>query len=110
MKRRKKTKSKPPDGDAFEEGAPEHEGLAFAANYPDDPHLDALLQAFGAGNFDYVRRHANALLADSDDDAVKRATRDLISRIHPEPTTIYLWLIGFGLLVFLFGYYLTHAH
>lgn len=111
MTRKTKKTSKPPEALDADSGLPAGEGcLSFATDYPQDAHLDALLEAFGAGNFDYVRRHGRTLLEDSDDEAVKRATRDLVSRIHPEPTAIYLWLIGFGLLVFLFGYYLAHAH
>lgn len=81
----------------------------FARDYPDDPALDALLKAFEEGNFAEVRRGAPALVEGEVDERVQRAARDLRRRIDPAPTSVYLWAIGLCLLVFLYGYYLSHT-
>ncbi len=81
----------------------------FAARYPRDARLDHLVEAFEAGNFALVRTDAEALARSADDDDVRSAARDLRRRLDPEPTTVYLWALGVALLVFLFGYYLSHA-
>ena len=45
-----------------------------------------------------------------EDEPVKRAATDLRRRIDPAPTSIFLWALGVALLVFLYGFYVSHAH
>ena len=82
----------------------------FAERYPRDERLERLLDAFDAGNFAQVRTEAAKLDAEVEEEDVRAALRDLRRRIDPEPTAIYIWALGVALLVFLFGYYVQHAH
>jgi len=78
----------------------------FARNYPKTPEIAALLDAFAGGNYGYVRKRAREL-SSHDDEATRAAAGDLARRISADPTSIYVWLLGVGLLVFLYAYYLT---
>lgn len=82
----------------------------FAADWPKHPQLEPLLRAFEAGNFGYVREHAARVATDSDDPDVAAAAQELRRRIEPSPTSLYLWGLGVALVVFLYGYFLSHAH
>jgi hypothetical protein len=97
-KRRKRRKKRP------------NKRPVFARSYPSDPEVDRLLQAFEAGNYGLVRTDATALADRTEDEAVRDAALDLRRRIEPTPTSVYLWAIGVGLVVFLFGYYLMQSH
>ena len=54
----------------------------FAKDWPDDAGLTAALEAFSRGDFAAVRQQAKALEA-HDDEAVRRAARDLVARTSP---------------------------
>jgi hypothetical protein len=82
---------------------------AFAARYPRDERLEAILDAFDVGNFALVRKEALRLEQETDDEDVRDAARDLRRRIEPEPTAIYLWALGVALLIILFAYYLQQG-
>ncbi len=82
----------------------------FAADWPADPGLDGLLRAFEAGNFAYVREHAGHVADSSDDPVVRSAAQELRRRIEPSPTSLYLVALGVALVVFLYGYFLSHTH
>ena len=100
-----------PDSDASK--APDSGARAqrptFAKSYPAHPKLDKLLTAYQAGNFGYVRSHAQEL-AQGDDDELAAAAADLRRRIEPHPLATVLWALGLALLVLLYGYYLMAAH
>ena len=101
---RKKKKRKRKD-------APAQPGAArppFAKAYPRTPALDRLVAAFAAGDYALVRREAPEIAAGASDAAVRSAAQDLRRRISPDPTAIYLWAIGVGLLVVIYGWYLMH--
>jgi hypothetical protein len=72
--------------------------------------LDALIAAFDAGNYRFVRDRAPGLLKSTEDDEVRAAARDLLRRIDPDP--IAKWMMaGAGLLLAtLAGWYWIHAH
>jgi hypothetical protein len=79
---------------------------AFAARYPKNPELDALVNAFAHGDFARVRREAPALAEKTDDAAVRDAAHDLRRRLDPSPLALYLVALGFALLAYLFVHYL----
>ncbi len=79
---------------------------AFAASYPKDAELDALVDAFAHGNFARVRREAPALAEKTGDPAVRHAAQDLRRRLDPSPVALYLVALGFVLLAYLFVHYL----
>jgi len=81
---------------------------AFAAHYPADPELDALLEAFTEGDYGHIRKEAPALAQRTEDDAIRRAALDLRRRISPDPTSTYLVLIAVGLLLLLAYYYAVY--
>lgn len=82
----------------------------FARAYPRHERLDELVAAFDRGDFSRVRAEAPALMDGEEDEPVKRAATDLRRRIDPAPTSIFLWALGVALLVFLYGFYVSHAH
>jgi hypothetical protein len=100
--RRKKKKRK-------RKRAPRRPGPAFASAYPASEELDELLGAFERGNYAHVREGARELAERSDDARVRGAALDLLRRISPDATSVYLLLVAVGLLVFLYAYYLSHA-
>jgi hypothetical protein len=83
---------------------------AFAHAFPRDAELDALVAAFEAGDYARVRREAPALAQRTEDDAVRRAARELRRRLDPDPAAVYMLLAAAMLLVFLAGWYWLHPH
>jgi hypothetical protein len=81
---------------------------SFARSYPRHPQLDALVDAFEAGNYARVREEAARLADSSEPDEVRRAARDLRRRVDPDPVMIYLLLAAVALLGVLAIYYWTH--
>ncbi len=82
----------------------------FAASYPRDPELDALVRAFGRGDYRTVRDRAPALAARSTDEAVQRAARDLRARLEPDPLAIRMLLGAAALLLFFTWWFYAHRH
>jgi len=84
---------------------------AFVLAFPSDPELDRLVKAFELGNYAYVREHGPALLAKSEDAAVRDASRELLRRIEPDPLIKILLGISVTLLLLLaFWAYKTHGN
>jgi hypothetical protein len=83
---------------------------SFAAGFPSDPALDALLQAFEQGDYGRVRREAPALARRTDQPEVRKAARELARRLDPDPIAVYLLVTAVVLLVFLAVWYWTHPH
>lgn len=107
-KKRKKKKRK---GDAAAPGRrPGFPG--FAATFPSDPAIDELVLAFEQGNYARVREGSNRILdaKPARPDDVRRAARELLRRIDPDPIAVYLLAGAFLLLAFLSIWYWTHAH
>lgn len=81
----------------------------FAKEFPRHPELDALVDAFANGDYGLVRERAPKLAASTEDEAVKRAAEQLRAAIEPDPTSKIFFYVAGGLLVFLFGWWLTHS-
>ncbi|HLV22187.1 MAG TPA: hypothetical protein VKZ49_14940 [Polyangiaceae bacterium] len=62
----------------------------FARRFPDDPALGELTRAFAQGNYLLVRRRAPELIAQAEDPRVRRAAKELLTRIEPDPLAKYL--------------------
>jgi hypothetical protein len=73
----------------------------FLLQYPDDPELALLMQAFEAGDFATVRKQAPELIRRATDPAVRRAAHELRERIDPDPLLIVLLVFACSLFVFL---------
>lgn len=72
----------------------------FIATFPDDPALNALVQAFERGDFGYVRSNAGKVIESSTSSEVKAAAAELRRRIDPDPSVALL--LGLAAAVFLF--------
>jgi len=105
-KRKRKRKRKRRDDAA----KPTDDRPPFARVYPHHDALDRLVAAFDRGDFALVRSEIPAILDGDEDESVKRAAADLRRRLDPAPTSVFLWALGVALLVFLFGYYVSHSH
>jgi len=82
----------------------------FAEGFPRVPELDALVEAFSAGDYARVRREAPKLAERSDDEEVKKAARNLRQRVEADPLAIWLLVLTAALLVGLAGYWVIKAH
>jgi hypothetical protein len=83
---------------------------AFARGFPADPALDALVAAFEQGDYARVRREAPALVQSTESAAVRKAARELLKRLEPDPIAVYLLAGAALLLTFLAFWYWTHPH
>jgi hypothetical protein len=78
----------------------------FSRGYPRTPELDRLVQAFERGDYAEVRQAAPRLVEESGDEDVRKAAQDLRRRIAPDPTAVFLLLLGVALALTVTGYYL----
>jgi hypothetical protein len=132
----KKRKKKRKGGEASGlEGPPLPEGFpAFAKAFPDHPRLNELVRAFERGNYARVREGGRRLLEETkeadtkgadkggaapyreteseaeDLKAVRRATRELLRRIEPDPIAVYMLVGSILLLAFLAIWYWSNPH
>ena len=81
---------------------------AFAKDFPADPALAVLVDAFARGDYRTVRDEAPRLAATTTDADVKRAVELLRARIEPDPTSRLLFLLAVALLAFLTIWWVTH--
>jgi hypothetical protein len=72
----------------------------FLLEFPRDPALEPLIEAFEAGNYARVRREAPALAKGGSDPAVRRAAEELLARIEPDPGVLLLLAVAVGLFLF----------
>lgn len=94
------------------EPAPVHEAYrpAFSKNYPREPELDQLVQAFVDGNYARVFTEAPRLARSTEDPEVAQAALDLHRRTRPDPLALAM-LGGTGaLLLLLILWFYTHRH
>jgi hypothetical protein len=120
-RKRKKKGPAPASEEAEAEGASEEDAReepasrradipAFARSFPEDAALQALVAAFEQGDYARVRREAPALVQQTDSAEVRKAARELLKRLEPDPIAVYL-LAGAGLLLaFLALWYWAHPH
>src|SRR5688572_32464566 len=76
---------------------------AFVLEFPDDPELAKLVEAFEYGNYAKVRKEAPALAQGAADPLVRRAAQELLRRIEPDPRVLRLLLVAVCLFVFVVG-------
>ena len=76
----------------------------FLLEFPADPKLQQLVQAFEAGNYREVRERAPRLIETTEDPIVRAAARELLRRIDPDPLMKYLLWIALALFVFVVWY------
>ena len=81
---------------------------AFAADFPRDTELDALVEAFDQGDFARVRDGAARIASSGSDDAVKRAAGVLLARTRPDPLATLLLALSALLLVLLSAWWILH--
>ncbi len=74
---------------------------AFLATFPDDPELSPVVAAFERGDYAAVRQQAARLAKHAESKRVRRAARELLHRIEPDPLAKVLLLAAFALLLFL---------
>jgi hypothetical protein len=111
----------------------------FAKTFPDHPAVNDLVEAFEQGNYARVREGAQRLLEETkraekepregrgerargdalphpmpssaeEREALRRAARDLLRRIEPDPLAVYMLVGSVVLLAFLSLWYWTHPH
>jgi hypothetical protein len=82
---------------------------AFAESFPRDPELDALVNAFEAGDFGRVRAGAKQLAASAKDEGVKRAAEAVLARTKADPLQTLLVVISAVLLVLLSAWWIGHG-
>lgn len=83
---------------------------AFLLDFPEDPELERLIQAFELGNYAFVRKAAPELAEKTTDAKVRAAAEELARRIEPDPLVKVLLGLAVGLLVLLtFWAYKTHG-
>jgi hypothetical protein len=110
-KRRRRRPETEPESEALTADAEVDEHVpAFARSWPRDVALVALVAAFEAGNYARVRKEAPALAENTEDEAVRRAARELRRRVDPDPVAVYMLMAAAALLVFLASWYLLHPH
>lgn len=78
----------------------------FAAQWPEEPKLDALLEAFDRGDFAAVAAGAKRL-ADHADPKVRAAASELAERTRPDPMLKWLFLGILILVLVVSGYWLS---
>lgn len=98
------------DGAAEKASAPSTPRPAFAKDFPSNAELDRIVALFELGNYAAVREAAEKLVSSTDDAEVKKAAREILLRLKPDPLALYLVAIAAGLLVVLAGWYWTHPH
>lgn len=70
----------------------------FLRDYPNDPALAKLIEAFERGDYASIRQHAPRVAEQSADEAVRAAARELLERTRPDPTVKHLLAVAFALL------------
>jgi hypothetical protein len=82
---------------------------SFARDFPPDPDLDALVEAFARGDYARVRSGGAALEHSSGDEAVRLATRALVERTRPDPLAIALLGLAALMLIVLAAWAIAHG-
>jgi hypothetical protein len=82
---------------------------AFAREFPREPRLDALVAAFGSGDYAAVRAQAPALISGPDPE-VARAARTLLGRTTPDRGSVMLMAMTAVLLIVVAWYWIAHGH
>jgi len=101
----------PPDTAVFPLNAAGRERPHFLLEFPGDPALQELVQAFERGDYAAVRTGAPKLMREATDPAVQMAAGELRRRIDPDPLMKYLLWSAIALFLFVVFYtYQSHSH
>lgn len=79
----------------------------FLLDFPRDPELERLIEAFEAGDFAEVRRAAPELARRTKDAAIRRAALELRQRVDPDPLLVLFFVLAASLFVFLVAWVYT---
>ena len=82
-------------------GRRRHARPAFLASFPEDPDLAPVVAAFERGDYAAVREQAARLAKHAESKRVRRAAKELLDRIEPDPLAKLLLLAAAALLLFL---------
>ena len=81
----------------------------FARDFPREPAVDALVDAFARGDYARVRVDAARLMTSAESKAVRDAGRTLFARTRPDPLAVTLLAMTGALLALLAMYWVVHA-
>lgn len=73
----------------------------FLLEFPHDPALEPLIEAFEAGDYARVREQAPRLARSATDPEVRRAAEELRARIEPDKLVVLLLAVAIGLFLFI---------
>ena len=82
----------------------------FASEFPRQPALDALVEAFERGDYARVRSEAPKLQRETDDEAVRKAAGTLVERTRPDPLAVALLVVAAVLLAGMTCYWVVQGH
>ncbi len=82
---------------------------AFASEFPDDPGLARLVDAFARGNYRAVKDGVPALVAQTESDAVRAAATELLARTRPDPAARVLFGLALVVVAGLSGWWIWHG-
>jgi hypothetical protein len=82
---------------------------AFARDFPRDPALDALVDAFAEGDYRRVRSEGAILAGSAASVEVQRAARTLVDRTRPDPLSVWLLALSAVLLVVVSTYWIVNG-
>lgn len=101
------TEAAPRERPALDEAG--RERPAFLREFPEDPDLEPLIQAFERGNYAKVRADAPRVAERTAEPEVKAAAEELLRRIEPDPLVKFLLGVAVALFCAVVGYvYLSH--
>ncbi len=100
----------PDASDATPLDAQGRERPRFLLEFPKDPELERLVQAFEVGNYEAVRTGAPELAERTEDPVVRAAARELRRRIDPDPLMKYLLWVSLALFVFVVWHTYSGQH
>jgi hypothetical protein len=82
---------------------------AFTEAFPSDPRLDALVEAFGRGDYARVRTEGARLALEAEDERVRAAARVLVERTRPDRMIIILLAVASFLVIALSVWWTVHG-
>jgi hypothetical protein len=82
---------------------------SFASDFPRQPALDALVDAFARGDYAHVRAEAPGLAGSTEDPAVREAAKTLIERTRPDRLAVGLLVLTGLLLAAMTGYWIVNG-
>ncbi len=81
----------------------------FARDFPREPAVEALVDAFARGDYARVRLDAARLVTSAESKDVRDAGRTLLARTRPDPLAVMLLAMTGALLALLAMYWVVHG-